>query len=136
MPSIASKSTLEVETAPGSGVFFKVAKITNMPKPKPTKPQVDVTNMDSDAEEQIPGLPNYGQLVYNLIWEPGSAVDAFVSAWDISNEIRAVRQTYGKTGVKDTYQGFVLEYDAGAGGASEAFKGSITIKCTSVPVRS
>lgn len=134
---IAYGSKLEVENAPGSGVYTEIAEIKSVSKPNVQVADVDVTHMSSPglAEEQIPGLTNFGEISFDLNWVPGSATDQFLEAWRVSGLTRSARVTYPGN-VKDTFPAYIKGYEAGASAPGEALSGTLTLKVAGLPVRS
>lgn len=135
--AIAYGSYLEVENAAGSGVFVRVAKLTSLAKPNASTDEVDVTHMESPgrAKQFEPGMTDFGEIAYGIIWDASSATDLLIEAFRASGEVRACRAGYGQTGKFDTYQGFPKGYEAAASSPGEPFKGTLTMRVASLPVR-
>lgn len=135
---IAYGSTLEVETAPGSGIFTTIAEIKSVSKPNPSVDEAEVTHMTSPgrAKEFIAGLADYGEIEFDINWVPSSSTDIFIEAWRSSGLNRSVRVTYGQTTAKDTFLAFVKGYEAGASAPGEVLSGTLTLRVAGLPVRS
>jgi len=102
----------EVETAAGSGTYFTLGEVTNVPPPNFKVDQVEVTHMTSPnrTKEFISGLGDPGDMTLELNWIPGGTTDQFVIAWRSSGETRSSRITYPGGVVKDTFGSFVLGF--------------------------
>jgi hypothetical protein len=105
---------LSVETAAGSGTFVELAEITNITPPSDSVDDIDATHMKSPGRvrEFISGLSDPGEMSLDGNYLPGSATDAFIIAWRLSGETRAVRIIYpASLSVNyDQFPGYVKSY--------------------------
>ena len=87
---------LQVETSAGSAVYFDLAEITNVTPPSDSVDDLDATHMKSPGRvrEFISGLSDPGDMSLDGNYVPGAATDAFILAWRLSGETRAVRIVY------------------------------------------
>jgi predicted secreted protein len=87
---------ISVESAAGSGVFIEIAEVTNVTPPSDTVDDIDATHMKSPGRvrEFISGLSDPGDMSLDGNYIPGSDTDAFIVAWRLSGETRAVRIVY------------------------------------------
>lgn len=129
-------STFEVETAAGSGVYFKLGLIGGITPPNESVDQVDVTHTESDARTRqfIAGLRDPGDASCSVNYVAGNATDVFVLAWRASGETRSCRITY-PTLVKDTFPAFVLGWSPTLATADKC-SADLKIKVAGAPVRS
>ena len=76
-PAIYSKTTLAVAT--GSGSPALITGITNIGGPNFTRPEIDVTTMESTAKEYKPAaLTDAGTLTFGLQYNPANAVHTYI----------------------------------------------------------
>jgi hypothetical protein len=76
-PAIYSKTTLFVATA--SGAPTAILGITNIGGPNFTRPEIDITNMESTAKEYKPAaLTDAGTLTFGLQYAPTNAVHTYI----------------------------------------------------------
>jgi hypothetical protein len=134
---IAYGTTLQVETAAGTGVYTALAEIRSVNKPNASVDDVEVTHMTSPglAKEFIAGLTDYGTLDLDLNWIPSSATDLFIEAWRADGSTRSVKITYPGSAV-DTFPAFVKGYEAGASSPGDALQGKLTLRVAGAVVRS
>jgi len=104
-------TTIEVETAADSGIYFELAEVTAFTPPQRTIEQVDATHMKSPGRtrEFIPGFGEYGSMTVDMNYLPGSDTDDFIVAWEAAAENRSVRITW-PNGVIHTLPGNVEGY--------------------------
>lgn len=121
-------SMLEVEDAPGSGVFVALAEITNIQPPNKTADKVDVTHMKSPnrTKEKRAGLIDPGDAPYELNHIPGSATDVFLVAWNGDGTTRSTRITYPNAHTQ-TFPAFVGSYAPKSFNASAVITSTLTL---------
>lgn len=104
---VAIGDIIEVETAAGSGVFFKLGEVTNVPPPSPSVDSQDFTHQESPGgfREFVPGLIDPGEQTISLNYINGNPTEVFVLAWIAAREKRSTRITV-RNGKKYTYQSF------------------------------
>ncbi|HET6972338.1 MAG TPA: phage tail tube protein [Phenylobacterium sp.] len=129
---------LEIENSLGSGfgpgLSTRLAGLTSFSKPTIKVPDVDVTDLDDDATTTIPGLPDFGNMDYDINWMPNSPSDIFIEAMLAGFEVRGARLNY-PGGVTDTINVYVSSYDASASGPNQAMKGKVSFRCTGSKTR-
>lgn len=132
---IAFDVTLEVEDAPGSGVFVALAEITNVTPPNAQVDDVEVTHMTSPgrAKEFKPGLTDYGEAEFEMNWIPSSVTDTFIRAWRADGTTRSTRVTYPE-GETDTFPAYPRGYQTGAQ-IGDKLSATLTLKVAGDVVR-
>lgn len=137
LAKIAYGSKLEVENAPGSGIYVEILEIKSVNKPDASVEDVDVTHMSSPglAKEFVAGMTDFGEMQLDINWVPGGSTDQFIDAWRLSGLTRSARMTYPGN-VKDTFPAYVKGYSAGASSPGDALTGQLTLKVAGLPVRS
>lgn len=113
MSIIGYGTTVEVETAAGSGSFTALALVFSASPPSAEIDTVDTTHFGSAdrRREFIPGLTDSGTVSIEMNYVPNSATDQFVEAWRLSFTTRAIRVTF-PNGARSSFSGFVLTYQS------------------------
>lgn len=109
---IAYEMGLEVETAAGSGVYFELGEVTEIPEPNEQVDQQEATHMKSPGrrKEFVAGLTDPGDMAIQGNYIHGSPTDAFIKAWRLSGENRSTRIVFeDATGTE--FPSFVTGYD-------------------------
>lgn len=76
-PAIYSKTTLSVATSSGAPTL--ISGVTNIGGPNFTRPEIDVTTMESTAKEYKPAaLTDAGTLSFGLQYNPGNTVHQYI----------------------------------------------------------
>jgi hypothetical protein len=70
--STALGMKLSVKTGTPS-TLVEVKGITTLNTPSVTKPEIDVTSLDSVGAEFLPGLPDAGSIDFDGLWNPADA---------------------------------------------------------------
>ena len=73
-------AALKYGDAASPEVFTSVASITDFSGPTGQRQVINTTRLASTGKEKEFGLPDYGQVNFNLVWDSDSAAD--VSVWD------------------------------------------------------
>lgn len=83
-PAIYSKTTLSVAT--GSGAPTLISGVTNIGGPNFSRPEIDVTSMESTAKEYKPAaLSDAGTLSFGLQYAPTNGVHAYIVSQSANN---------------------------------------------------
>lgn len=129
---IGHGSKIEVETAAASGFWFELGEVKGAQKPNPQVAQINATHMGSPdgAEEQVPGLKNYGEMPIPINWVPGNPTDDFVEAWNDKRQMRVTTPN----GITYTFPAFKLGY-SGSMPVGELMEGEVTVKVAGAVVR-
>jgi hypothetical protein len=132
-PQLGLGTQYWVETAAGSGVYFRVAKVMDIQPPNPQLDEHDITNMDSVAKESLAGLPDYGETSIPMLYSEDSDTDAFLLDWITTRETRGNRLVY-PSGSQDDWQGWPKGYQPNlpVNGVCQA---TLTVRNTGKPVR-
>jgi predicted secreted protein len=73
-------AALKYGNAASPEVFTAVASVTDFSGPSGQRQVIDITRLASTGKEKNVGLPDYGQITFNLIWDSDNTYD--VSVWD------------------------------------------------------
>lgn len=85
-PAIYSKTTLAVAT--GSGAPTLIYGITNIGGPNLSRPEIDITTMESVAKEyKAAALTDPGTLTFGLQYNPANAVHAYIVSQSANNVV-------------------------------------------------
>lgn len=63
-------TTLKVSDGASPEVYTAIGEISNISGPDGTAPEIDVTDMDSTAKEYLLGLPDEGNVTFNVFFVP------------------------------------------------------------------
>jgi len=93
-PAIYSKTTLAVATGSGSPIL--ITGITNIQGINFTRPEIEITTMESVAKEYKPAaLTDAGTLTFGLQYNPANAVHAYIVSQSanatVGNDIFKIR---------------------------------------------
>ena len=104
---VAIGDIIEVETYAGSGVYFKLGEVTNLPPPNQSADSQEATHMESPGgvREFTPGLIDPGDQQLDLNYIAGNQTEEFVLNWMAARERRATRMTL-RNGRRFSYQSF------------------------------
>jgi predicted secreted protein len=132
--NIGYGTVVEVETSPGSGVFFALAQCFEATPPSAEVDLVDTTHFGSPgrSREFIPGLSDRGTSSLSMNHESASATDVFIEAWRAAGQTRAIRITYPNASRVD-FAGFVLNYQPNIP-LDDKMTATLEIKVTGQPV--
>jgi hypothetical protein len=84
-PAIYSKTTLAVATS-SAGIPTLISGITNVGGPNFTRPEIDITTMESVAKEYKPAaLTDTGILTFGLQYNPANAVHQYIVSQSANN---------------------------------------------------
>ena len=126
-PAIYSKTTLFVAT--GSGAPTIISGITNIGGPNFTRPEIDVTTMESTAKEYKPAaLTDAGTLTFGLQYAPSNTVHSYIVS-------QSANATQGNDRFKITFSdntswGFTGSFTEFSITADDPSQGILTANCS------
>jgi hypothetical protein len=116
LDTVGDKATLEFcisETPPNtSSTWTPLSTIVDITPNKVSVKEVDTTNLDSDAETQQPGTPNYGEVAITLVYQANNTVT--VNGWAANKTMPYFRLSVddgATTDSSEVFPGFVKEWD-------------------------
>lgn len=106
-------SFFELENAPGSGVYVRIAEIDDITPPNEKADVLDATNFDSENgyKEFILGMTDPGDLKLSMNLVPGSASETLLLAAKASRAAYSGRITFPDA-QQWTFLILILEYSA------------------------
>lgn len=115
--AIAYDCTLQVETVPGSDVWFDIAELKSIMKPNPQVDRQEVTHMKSPgrAREFKAGLKDYGTVNYGINYIANGQVDNYIEEWFDEGDTRRVRLLVMPFNATRTFPAHPTGYPAEAG---------------------
>lgn len=123
----------------GSGTTFtKITQATSIGLPSPTNDPVDDTDLDSDAVESSPGLPDNGEIAVEFRFDPDDLNHTYVEDWANAPVKKPVRVTI-PTLPKDTYytfNAFPTGFDRPGGTTSDPLTATLGLKISGAVVKS
>ena len=137
--SVALGTILRVETDT-PGVWLVVGNLTQIGVPGPTKPEIDVTDLDSVASEFLAGLPDNGELSFGGWFNYADTGQALLlaDAHDPDAPTRAFQIEFTRQDVEFQFDAWVKSFVPNAPGPNEAysFEGVIRVSgaVTIIPI--
>lgn len=131
--SLALGTILRVENPATTG-YLVVGNLTSIGVPGPTKPEVDVSDFDSNAAEFLPGLPDYGELPLSGRYNHGDVGQEvlFDDAQDVDAPVRTFQIDFTRQNVRFEFDGFVKSFQPTAGGPNEPYNFNANLRVTGV----
>jgi predicted secreted protein len=113
--AIGYGSKFELENAPASGVFVRIAEIDDLTPPNEKADVLDATNFDSPNgyKEFIAGMVDPGDVKFSMNFLPGSASETLILAARASRVAYAAKITF-PAGQVWQFSLLVLEYSPAA----------------------
>jgi hypothetical protein len=109
--------------------FSTIRGVEGFSGPTATKPDIDVTAIDDTAAQSIDGTPDYGQVTFDLFWDPAETNHQLLKDdFDVVGAVAYFKVIYADTGAAvATFQGNVkgFEWDHSKG---NAVKVKVTVK--------
>lgn len=131
--SLALGTVFRVENPATTG-YLVVGNLTSIGVPGPEKPEVDVSDFDSEAAEFLPGLPDYGELPLSGNYNGSDAGQdvLFDDAQDVDAPVRTFQIDFTRQNTRFEFEGFVKSFKPTAGGPSEPYTFDASIRVTGV----
>ena len=118
--------------------FATIGRIKSWTGPSASAPQIDVSSVDSDAREYIPGLEDSGEVSFDFFFDASNAMQTGIRT---DMESRLARNfklelndkpTGGTSNTIITFSGIFTKFDI-KGGVNAAVEGSAAIKISGKP---
>lgn len=112
--------------------YITVGNLTSIGVPGPTKPEIDVTDFDSEAAEFLAGLPDNGELPLSgfFNYEDAGQVLALADAHNAEAPTRGWQIEFTRQDVEFAFEGWVKSFVPNAGGPNEAYSFDMVIRIT------
>ena len=114
-------------------VFTAVASVTDFQGPSGQRQVIDITRLASSGKEKNVGLPDFGQITFNLIWDSDNLYD--VAVWDqfVAGTAKNMQVVFDNS-PQDviSFSGYVLGFNFTAG-ADDVVRASCTIEIDGAP---
>jgi hypothetical protein len=126
-PAIYSKTTLSVATSSGAPTL--ISGVTNIGGPNFTRPEIDVTTMESTAKEYKPAaLTDAGTLSFGLQYNPANGVHSYIVSQ--SANTTAGNDRFKITFSDNTTWGFTGSFTEFSITADDPSQGILTANCS------
>lgn len=114
------------------GTYTTVKGLTVVPAPSPTRPEIDVTSLDSTAAEFIGGIPDNGELSVSgfVDFDDAGQLLMLGDAHAPVSVSRDWQVDFVRQGVKFEFAGYVSSFVPTAGGPNEALTVDATVRVT------
>lgn len=123
----------------GSGTTYtKVTQVESVGLPSPSNSPVDDTDLDSNAKEYSPGLPDNGQVAIDFRLDPDDVNHTYLESWADAPANKSVRFVV-PTLPKDTYytcNAFPTGLDRQGGGNEDKLMATLTLQISGAVVKS
>lgn len=129
---IAQGCTISVDKT-GSGTYTKLAQIESFDGPSNTVGSVETTNLDSTRRTYRPGLPDGGEISFDLQFDPADTSHIYLRGLADAPATKSWQVSYPTAthATLDTFSGHLTEYKPSGGGSEDLLMASVTIKITS-----
>lgn len=133
--AIGYGAKFELESAPASGTYTRIAELTSLSAPNEKADVLDATNFDSTGgyKEFVLGLTDPGEAKFEMNLVPGSASEALLLTAKASRAAYSARITY-PAGQTWTFGFLITDYAADVP-VDKIMKVSVTGKVTGPVVR-
>lgn len=127
--TVALGSLLKVKIG---GTYTTVKGLTVVPAPSPTRPEIDVTSLDSTGAEFLGGIPDNGELAVSGFadFDDEGQLLLLGDAHAPSSVTRDFLVDFVPQQVQFAFQGYVSSFVPTAGGPNEAITVDIGIRVT------
>ena len=113
--SLGTELFMETDTP---GTYVKIGNVVNVGVPGPERTEIDATDLDSDAEESLPGFVNYGELAFTVnlnLADPGQ-IAFFDDAQDPAAGTRGFRIDMAQQDTRFEFDGYPRRFRPNAAG--------------------
>ena len=98
-------SSTAIFTSPSGG---SIGRMRGLSGPTAGRNDVDITAYDSTAREFLPGIKDFGELNFELVWDPVATTGhSSVRRWYLANEIVNWKIVHPTTTSVVTFDGYV-----------------------------
>lgn len=122
---------------PATTGYVAVGRLTRIGVPGATKPEVDMSDFDSEAAEFLPGLPDSGSLDFTVNYDSTDAGQEilFDDAQDPDAPVRSFRIEFTQQDVQFEFDGYVSSFVPVAGGVNQAITADGSLRVTGAVTR-
>jgi hypothetical protein len=128
---IANGTTIGVDKT-GSGTYVTLANVESFDGPSNTVGSVETTNLSSGRKTYRPGLPDSGEISFDIQFDPADADHTYLRGLLDSPAVKSWQLSYPTLpkATLDTFDGFLTEFHPSGDDAEGILTASITIKLT------
>ncbi|OJW11214.1 MAG: hypothetical protein BGO49_11145 [Planctomycetales bacterium 71-10] len=131
----AFDTILSVDKTGGTTTYTEISLVLNIDGPSREVGSVETTHLRSPRKTYRPGLPDGGEMSFEIEYDPADAEHIFLAGLADEPEVLSWRITYPLTPAKHhTFQGFLTAFEPSAGGPEENLTASVTVKVTGAVV--
>ncbi len=122
---------LKLKIVSGSpGVYYDIPEVVSFSGPGGSGQIIDVTNLDSTAIEKVMGLPDEGQLTFQINYVPSDAQHAALREARNAQALTSFQIEFpDNAGTKWSFDGYVTNFTTSVG-VNASIKASVTIEIT------
>lgn len=128
---LAQGTKLSVDKT-GGGTYTDLADIVSFDGPSNTVGKIKTTNLSSARHTYLPGLPDGGDLSFDLNFDAADATHTYLRSLADTLAVLTWQVSYPTLpkATLDTFSGFLTEFKPSGGGADELITASVTIAIT------
>lgn len=114
--------------------FLNVGNLTSIRTPSPDKPEIDITDFDSEGAEFLLGLPDFGSLDFEGFYNKGSPGQELLKTDGTStaSTVRTFKIVLASLGEEIEFEGVVKSFEIGAE-LNNAYTFNGSIRTTGAP---
>lgn len=130
LPGTGQKAQLWISSDDTTGNLFRLKGVVDFEVPQAIRQWEKTTDLDSDAEEYAPGLPDSQELKCTLYYRPGSDTDNFCDSAAADPNPRAIRMFTPVRGVLKAqydFQGYIT-YAPGTIKTGAVMQSEVTVR--------
>lgn len=121
---------LKMNSAGSPSVFVAIPELVSFTGPGGSGQVIDVTNLDSEAVEKVMGLPDEGQLTFQINHVPTDDMHIALRAARAAHALRSFQIVFPDDGQTTySFDGYVTGF-SDTGGVNATVKASVTIEIT------
>lgn len=126
-------SRIEIGDGASPEVFTEIESVTDFNGFTGGRPLIDVTTLASTGREFVTGIPDYGNLDFNIIYDGDETTHTDLYALFQNGESNTFRLVFPDSPEEIyTFTGFVLNFQF-SGPLDEVVRAAVTIKVTGTP---
>jgi hypothetical protein len=132
MPEYIAQGTKISVDKTGSGTYTVLAQVESFDGPSNTVGSIETTNLASARKTYRPGLPDGGEISFDLQFDPADTGHIFLRGLADTPEILSWQVSYPTDthATLDTFDGFLTEYHPSGDGPEGLIMAAVTIKIT------
>lgn len=116
--------------------YVKVAQCETVGLPSPSNSPIDDTDLDSDAKEYSPGLPDNGAIAIDVRFDPDNVEHQYLEEWANNPVLKSVRVTVPTLPKATfwTFDAFPIGFDRPGGANEDKLMASLSLQVSGKPV--